>query len=108
MLSIAFGKRCPPFDTHETPIFFTALRLAGKVVAEAPPIDLVPILKYVPKRWASWKAGCKQVRTLQRRMYFGLLEEAETRLARGESTGCFMEDVIQRREELGMSRETAA
>jgi len=78
------------------------------VSAEGPPVDLIPILKYVPERWAPWKVICRQARTLQRRLYFGLLEEVETRLARGDSTGCFMEDVIQRRDESGMSRDAAA
>jgi hypothetical protein len=99
MSSVAFGKRCPRSDTPEARIFFKAIRLLAKVVtAEAPPVDLIPVLKYVPERWAPWKVICQEVKTLQRRLYFGLLEETETRLARGENTGCFMEDVLQRRE----------
>ncbi|KAG1815836.1 cytochrome P450 [Suillus variegatus] len=101
LLSIAFGKRCPHPDTEEERIFYEGVRLTVQVVsAEGPPVDLLPILKYVPERWAPWKRICREVRTLQRRLYFGLLEEAETRLARGESTGCFMEEVIQHQEEL--------
>ncbi|KAG1854775.1 cytochrome P450 [Suillus tomentosus] len=109
LLSIAFGKHCPRPDTEEERIFYEGVRLTVQVVsAEGPPVDLLPILKYVPERWAPWKRICREARTLQRRLYFGLLEEAETRLARGESTGCFMEEVIQRQEELGMSKDAAA
>ncbi|KAG1873184.1 cytochrome P450 [Suillus subluteus] len=109
LLSIAFGKRCPRPDMEEERLFYEGVRLTVQVVsAEGPPVDLLPILKYVPERWAPWKGICREARTLQRRLYFGLLEEAEIRLARGESTGCFMEEVIRRQEELGMSKDAAA
>lgn len=108
MMCMSFGKRCLPFDKDHPPIFFKALRLSAKIVDEAPPIDEIPILKYVPEWWAPWKVGYKKVKAMQREVYFGLLEEAEARVARGESAGSFMEDVIQHREELGMSREAAA
>ncbi|KAG2029287.1 cytochrome P450 [Suillus americanus] len=109
LLSIAFGKCCPHPVTEEEILFYEGMRLTVQVVsAEGPPVDLLPILKYVPERWAPWKGICREARRLQRRLYFGLLEEAETRLARGESTGCFMEEVIQRQDELGMSKDAAA
>lgn len=109
MSSVAFGKRCPRYDNPEATVFFKALRLLSTVVStDAPPVDLIPILKFVPEQWAPWKKTCRKVRELQRKLYFGLLEESEARLANGNGTGCFMEDVIERREELGMSRDAAA
>jgi hypothetical protein len=109
LLSIAYGKRCPRPDTEEERLFYEGVRLTVQVVsAEGPPVDLLPILKYVPERWAPWKGICREARTLQRRLYFGLLEETEARLVRGESTGCFMEEVIQRQKDLGMSKDAAS
>jgi hypothetical protein len=94
---------------HEQELFYEGVKLTVKVIAaEGPPVDLIPILKYVPERWAPWKTICRKARELQRELYFGLLGEAEARLARGEETGCFMENLIQRQEELGMSRDAAA
>jgi hypothetical protein len=109
MLAMAFGKRCPPFDKQkEVPAFFKALRLSAKTVDEAPPLDELPFLKYIPERWAPWKTAYKEVKKTQRELYFGLLEEAEKRVEKGESLGSFMEDVVRHREESGMSREAAA
>jgi hypothetical protein len=68
-------------------------------------MDLLPILKRVPERFASWKTLCKEVRRLQRKLYFGLLEETEERVAKGEGNGCFMEEVLERQKEFEMNRE---
>jgi hypothetical protein len=70
-----------------------------------PPVDFLPILKYVPERWAPWKTLCKEVRKAQRTLYFGLLAECEERVKRGEENGSYMEEVVKRQEEFGMTRE---
>ena len=70
-----------------------------------PPVDLIPIMKYIPERWASWKTEVKITRSLQRKLYFGLLEQVETRLQKGSSNGCFMEAVIEKGPEFGLDRE---
>ena len=70
-----------------------------------PPVDLLPILKYVPERWASWKTLCKDVRKAQRTLYFGLLTECEERVKRGEENGSYIEQVVMRQKEFGMNRE---
>ncbi|KAG1869384.1 cytochrome P450, partial [Suillus subalutaceus] len=105
LLSIAFGKRCPRPDTEEKRLFYEGVRLTVQVVStEGPPVDLLPILKYVPERWAPWKGICREARTLQRRLYFGLLEEAETRLARGESTSCLWKKSFSVKKSSGCQR----
>jgi hypothetical protein len=62
-------------------------------------------MKYVPERWASWKTEVKITRSLQRKLYFGLLEHVETRLQKGSSNGCFMETVIEKAPGFGLDRE---
>jgi hypothetical protein len=62
-------------------------------------------MKYVPERWASWKTEVKITRSLQRNLYFGLLEQVETRLQKGLPTGCFMETVIEKAPGFGLGRE---
>ena len=59
-------------------------------------------MKYVPERFAKWKQACREVRDLQRELYFGLLEEAEKRPI---ENGCFMETLIKRADEWGLDRE---
>lgn len=46
------------------------------------------------------------VRTMQRNLYFGQLEQVEKRLKlNDEGNGCFMETVVQRADEWGWDRE---
>lgn len=107
--SLTFGKRCPYSDSQEASVFYKALRTGLNLLsAGGPPVDLIPILKYIPERWAPWKTTCREVKAMQHQLYFGLLDKAEMRLARGEGNGCLMEDVLQRLGELGMSRKAAA
>ena len=61
-----------------------------------PPVDLIPVMKYIPERWASWKTEVKITRNLHRKLYFGLLEQVEARIQNGLSNGCFMETVIEK------------
>lgn len=70
-----------------------------------PPVDLFPLLKYVPERWAPWKTICKDIRRRQRDMYFGLLSKCEDRMRNGQRNDCFMERVLDRQEEFGLGRE---
>lgn len=109
-MSVLYGKRCPRYETHEATAFFEVQHLWEMVHEQGahPPIDLFPFLKYVPERWARWKTLCNQTRKLQRDLYFGLLDECEERLARGEENGCFMDEVIKGRERFGLDREMLA
>jgi hypothetical protein len=72
-----------------------------------PPVDAIPLLKFVPERWAKWKRDCRRIRTLHRALYFGLLNETKERLRRGDGNGSYMEEVLARKEELGMDNEMA-
>jgi cytochrome P450 len=68
-------------------------------------MDLIPILKKVPERFAPWKTLCAHTRKLQRDLYFGLLAETEQRIANHQENNCFMEQILARQEEFGMSHE---
>lgn len=68
-------------------------------------MDLIPILKRIPERFAPWKTQARLVRDLQRKLYFGLLDECEKRVASGNENGCFMEEVLAKRKELELDHE---
>lgn len=70
-----------------------------------PPLDLIPILRYVPERWASWKGISKEVRRLQRKLYFGLVERCRLRIKSDRRNHCFMEYVLENQEKYNMSDE---
>ncbi|KAI0793048.1 cytochrome P450 [Irpex lacteus] len=104
ILSIVFGKRAPQFSTKEVTAFYHVQHLWEYLLfpGSFPPVDQIPWLKYVPERFAKWKQACREVRDLQRELYFGLLDEAEKRTV---ENGCFIETVLRRADEWGMDRE---
>jgi cytochrome P450 len=65
------------------------------------------VLNLTPSPLAGWKKLCADVKRGQRNLYFGLLSECEQRVKQGKQTGCFVEEVIERREEFGLSRDLA-
>ena len=69
----------------------------------APPVDLLPILDYIPTRWAPWKRAAEHVRELQKQLYGGLLEQSQRRLKAGSPNGCFVEGVIEKQKEYGIT-----
>ncbi|KAJ7767964.1 cytochrome P450 [Mycena maculata] len=107
ILSVLYGKRAPRYDTPETTGFFEAQHEWELLLepGSTPPIDVFPFLKFVPERWAKWKRDAKKVRSLQRAVYFGLLNETKKRLRSGEENGSYMEEVLARQEEFGMDEE---
>ena len=109
-MSVAFGKRCPRYESTHLDAFFEMLDEWFSIAEPGaqPPVDFIPILRFVPERWAPWKALCRRVRSIQREFYFGLLAECEDRLAKGEENGCYMEDLLRRQDEYGLNRETSA
>ncbi|KAJ7898542.1 cytochrome P450 [Mycena olivaceomarginata] len=107
ILSVLYGKRAPRYDTPEISGFFNVLHKFNAILSPGatPPVDAMPILKFIPERWAKWKRECKSIRNLQRTLYFGMMEEVRDRMRRGEGNGCYMEEVVGRENELGMDNE---
>ncbi|KAF7303882.1 putative cytochrome P450 [Mycena indigotica] len=102
ILSVLYGVRSPRYETQATAAFFESQHEWERVLepGATPPVDLIPILKYVPQRWAKWKRDCAKTRQLQRTLYVDLLEQTARRLARGEENGSYMEDILHQEQAL--------
>lgn len=107
ILSTVFGMRCPRYESSIISDFFQSQRRWEAVLEPGahPPVDLIPVLKYVPERWASWKTLCRDIRRRQQKLYLGLRDHCEDRIKEKRRNGCFMEDVIDQQEKLGLNRE---
>jgi hypothetical protein len=107
ILSILYGKRAPRYDTSEITALYKYMHEWERLLqpGATPPVDMIPILKSIPERWAKWKRDCRRVRNLQRELYFGLLDETKKRVQAGEENGSYMEEVLARQEEFGLDRE---
>ncbi|KAJ3873641.1 cytochrome P450 [Lentinula edodes] len=107
VMSLLYGKRSPRYETREATLFFESQHLWELALEPGahPPVDVLPFLRYVPRRWAPWKALCDKTREAQRKLYFGLLDECMERVQRGKENGCYMEEVIKHQDEFGLDRE---
>ncbi|KAH9476424.1 Cytochrome P450 monooxygenase, partial [Psilocybe cubensis] len=106
---VAYGKRTPRHDSPDAKLFVEYIRQLTRTVSpEAAPVDLVPLLKYIPERWAPWKQLWRETRNLQRQLYFSLLEHTEDRVKSGKRTGSFIEAALDRQVELGLTRDMVA
>ncbi|KAF9024672.1 cytochrome P450 [Hymenopellis radicata] len=108
--SVIVGKRSPRFESEHASMFFEYdERWAAYLAPGAhPPLDMLPILKYLPEFLAAWKTEARELRRLQRHLFFTALDECEERLRRGEGNDCYLEELIQRKDELGLSRDQIA
>ncbi|ESK85923.1 cytochrome p450 [Moniliophthora roreri MCA 2997] len=107
IMSILFGKRCPHYQTREFTAFLESQQLWNLCMSPTavPPVDLLPFLDYIPERLAWWKSLASETRQKQRTLYFGLVDECERRMNRGEENGSYMEELLMKEKELGLDRE---
>jgi hypothetical protein len=100
------------YDTPEIRELFETLHLEVQLyeLGAHPPVDLIPLLKYIPKRFAPWKRICREIKQKQRSLHHALLRECEERVAEGQDAddAPFMDQIVQRQDELGLSRDMTA
>ncbi|BEI84127.1 hypothetical protein CcaverHIS002_0407310 [Cutaneotrichosporon cavernicola] len=114
-LAIAFGKRAPTFDGVDSAGFsvkeFYRLEHAFNFFLEvgaAPPIDLLPALKYLPGPLAPWKAKAQSLREEMRHYYHGILfGELKRRLKKGQCTDAWLAKLVKNNPD-GLSDECLA
>ncbi|KAJ6024488.1 hypothetical protein N7540_005285, partial [Penicillium herquei] len=110
VLSSVFGQRGSEFESPKIRALYHVQEQFTRILepGATPPVDAFPWLRYLPQFLASWKAKAKNIRTEQRALYFGLLEETIARIAKGATTGYFMERVLQDQQKTGLDDEHVA
>ncbi|BEJ14865.1 hypothetical protein CspHIS471_0406320 [Cutaneotrichosporon sp. HIS471] len=114
-LAIAFGKRAPTFNGVDSAGFsvkeFYRLEHAFNFFLEvgaAPPIDLLPVLKYLPGPLAPWKAKAQSLREEMRHYYHDILfGELKRRLKKGQCTDAWLAKLVKNNPD-GLSDECLA
>ncbi|KAG1782228.1 cytochrome P450 [Suillus placidus] len=103
--TIVYGRRSPRVNSpdvaeflHVHPQFLCALD-----IGTFPPVDIFPVLRFVPERWAPWKRAVKDIRMLHNAFYGRLLRAVEDRLKQGKGNGAFMEEIITDAVNLGLN-----
>lgn len=109
-LCMVYGQRGTRYESpkiqalYDVQTRFTSLLEPGA----APPVDGLTFLKHIPKWLAPWKRAAAKIRKDQSAIYLGLLRETKERYEAGQSTGCFMEDMIADQESNGLDDEHVA
>jgi hypothetical protein len=103
-MSVMFGVRFPRTTTSLYQDFWKMIAIAVELSspAEQPPIDIFPILEWIPERWAQWKAKARDLKNAQEGVFRRMLMPVERRLEEGTGNESFMEEVYQRAEEWGL------
>ncbi|KAK7692833.1 hypothetical protein QCA50_004468 [Cerrena zonata] len=107
ILSVVFGVRSPRYENSTVTEFIEVQHEVEALLEPGahPPIDLMPILEYIPERWASWKGICRGLRTKQQELYFRLRDKCEARIRENRRNGSFMESLFDQQEKLGLTRD---
>ncbi|KIO23878.1 hypothetical protein M407DRAFT_15500 [Tulasnella calospora MUT 4182] len=105
VVSIVFGQRIPRYDSPLAATFrgntdvdvHPEFQVLDDLVkpGSTPPVDLIPILHYVPERWAKWKTLIRTQKERHRVFYDWLLSTVETRIAEGRGNGCLIETLLK-------------
>ncbi|KAJ6611186.1 cytochrome P450 [Mycena sp. CBHHK59/15] len=99
---LVYGQRVPSVNSLRGNRFFQLLHrfLHILTLGVYPPIDMLPILKYLPARWAPWIAACRRSKSDMTALHAEFSEAVEARHAKRiaedtESNKCFMSDILQ-------------
>lgn len=110
ILSSVYGQRGAEFASPKVQALYHAQDQFTSILAPGatPPVDAFPWLRYIPEFLAGWKVRAKAIREEQRSLYFSLLEETKSRVAKGAVTGSFMERVLKDQSKSGLDDEHIA
>ncbi|CAL1707421.1 unnamed protein product [Somion occarium] len=105
--SLIFGIHCSMYDNPIVEEFYEGQRTWEHILRPGghPPVDIFPLLKHVPERWASWKGLCREVRSRQHQLYFPLLQNCIDRIKSDRRNHSFMEYVLEHEDHYEFTRE---
>ncbi|EIN06320.1 cytochrome P450 [Punctularia strigosozonata HHB-11173 SS5] len=106
---VLYGKRAPTSDSADLNAAFHAVEGVIELITPGnfAPVDMFPILRYVPERWARWKTRCRETENAERHVHSRMLQECRERVAKGRNANIepFMDVVVKRQQELQLTDE---
>ncbi|KAF8649379.1 hypothetical protein AX16_005820 [Volvariella volvacea WC 439] len=104
-LAIIYGHRAPRSSCYEAKTF-TQVQLDFMYVLEMgklPPVDIFPVLNWVPDKWAGWKQQVLDVKRRQEELFGHLVSMVRKRVDGGVENGSFMEEAYKNQKQWGLS-----
>ena len=71
-------------------------------------MEIFPFLKYLPDRWAPWIQECRETKAKRDGFHLPLFRQCEARVERKLDCRSLMEEVLRRKDEFEIDRETIA
>uniref|UniRef100_A0A8H7XNR4 Cytochrome P450 n=1 Tax=Psilocybe cubensis TaxID=181762 RepID=A0A8H7XNR4_PSICU len=94
------------YDILNTPEY---LRNFVKTVSpESAPVDLIPILRYIPESIAPWGKVWRETRQQQQSIYYFFFEHTLREVNAGNKKGTIIEAIVKNQEELGLTQDAIA
>ncbi len=92
---LTFSKCVLRFSSSPLTSVLAELRRDMSSPGSCPPMDLIPVLKYLPSFFAPWKAACLEINShradLCSKWLYQVKVRRRKRLAHGEDEECFIE-----------------
>ncbi|KAF8808942.1 hypothetical protein BYT27DRAFT_6541247 [Phlegmacium glaucopus] len=105
--SLVYGKSFPVYKDSQAEVYFKGVKLMNKINDQTkyPAMEIMPWIKYIPRWLAPWTGHCDFMKGVRNRLYDSLVDECDQEITAGRGTGCYIEKVLARQEELGLSRQ---
>ncbi|THH30093.1 hypothetical protein EUX98_g4090 [Antrodiella citrinella] len=110
IFAVVFGIRCPRLESSPIPQLTGLQDDLDEFLSPGhhPPLDLLPILKHVPERWAEWTSISRDLKNRHRELYYDLFEACERRIQTDAQNGCFAEQLLLEQDKYGLTRDMVA
>ncbi|KAI0082001.1 cytochrome P450 [Panus rudis PR-1116 ss-1] len=107
IMCVSFGIHCDRYEHPYIEDFYDTLRKWEALMGPGghPPVDMFPILKYVPERWAKWKSVSREIRDNQTKLRYALMDACTRRIKDDRRNGCFLEHILDHQQEYGLTDE---
>ncbi|KAL2206006.1 cytochrome P450 [Sarocladium strictum] len=111
ILASVFGLRGPTFEHPRVEALYHVQDQLTRIaeIGATPPVDMFPILKYMPDFLAPWRSWARNIRKEHRALYFGLLRETQELVVQGKAPeDAFMVRLLNEQEKSGYDDEHIA
>ena len=107
ILASVYGQRGEAYNSAKVQALYHAQEQFTSILAPGatPPVDVFPLLKYLPDSLSGWRAKAKAIRKEQRSLYYRLLNETKQRLTKSSAPECFLGKLIEAKEKNGLDEE---
>ncbi|CRG92458.1 Cytochrome P450 71D7 [Talaromyces islandicus] len=106
IMSIILGIRTPTVDTAHMKGLYCLMEGVSEMLemGAMPPVDIFPIFKHLPESWfGNWRSRSHAVGDILTNLYKPLIIHVVKRREAIGSQGCFLDNVLDQQERLGLS-----